>query len=227
MKDFADDHYVVMATEKGIVKKTKLSAYSRPRKKGIYAVEIREGDKLVEARVSTGENDILLGTRNGKSIRFSEQQIRPSGRKTMGVKGITLSSKDDKVVGMLLIKREGTTVLVATEKGFGKRTDISQYRAQKRGGKGVLTMKTTDKVGKMVTIKEVLETDELMIITTQGVLIRQAVSKIRAIGRATQGVKLINLDKGSSVASITRIISDEEKKEEDENESDIAEPSEN
>jgi len=227
VKEFSEDHYVVMATEKGIVKKTVLSAYSRPRKKGIYAVEIREGDKLVEARVSTGDNDILLGTRNGKSIRFSEQQIRPSGRKTMGVKGITLSSKDDKVVGMLLIKREGTTVLVATEKGFGKRTDISQYRAQKRGGKGVLTMKTTDKVGKMVTIKEVLDTDELMIITTQGVLIRQAVSKIRAIGRATQGVKLINLDKGSSVASITRIISDEEKKEEDENESDIAEPSEN
>ena len=138
----------------------------------------------------------------------------------MGVKGITLSSKDDRVVGMLLIKREGTTVLVATEKGFGKRTDISQYRAQKRGGKGVLTMKTTDKVGKMVTIKEVLDTDELMIITTQGVLIRQAVSKIRAIGRATQGVKLINLDKGAAVASITRIISDEEKKEEDQKEED-------
>ena len=225
VKDFADDHYVVMSTEKGIIKKTKLSAYSRPRKKGIYAVEIREGDKLIEARVSTGENDILIGTRDGKSIRFSEQQIRPSGRKTMGVKGITLSSKDDKVVGMLLIKREGTTVLVATEKGFGKRTDISQYRAQKRGGKGVLTMKTTDKVGKMVTIKEVLDTDELMIITTQGVLIRQAVSKIRAIGRATQGVKLINLDKGASVASITRIISDEEKKEE-QDESDKKEPEE-
>ena len=225
MKDFADDHYVVMATEKGIVKKTKLSAYSRPRKKGIYAVEIREGDKLIEARVSTGENDILIGTRDGKSIRFSEQQIRPSGRKTMGDKGITLSSKDDRVVGMLLIKREGTTVLVATEKGFGKRTDISQYRAQKRGGKGVLTMKTTDKVGKMVTINEVLDTDELMIITTQGVLIRQAVSKIRAIGRATQGVKLINLDKGASVASITRIISDEEKKEE-QDESDKKEPEE-
>ena len=214
-----------MSTEKGIIKKTKLSAYSRPRKKGIYAVEIREGDKLIEARVSTGENDILIGTRDGKSIRFSEQQIRPSGRKTMGVKGITLSSKDDKVVGMLLIKREGTTVLVATEKGFGKRTDISQYRAQKRGGKGVLTMKTTDKVGKMVTINEVLDTYELMIITTQGVLIRQAVSKIRAIGSATQGVKLINLDKGASVASIPRIISDEEKKEE-QDESDKKEPEE-
>ena len=227
VKDFSEDHYVVMATEKGIVKKTVLSAYSHPRKKGIYAVEIREGDKLIEARVSTGENDILLGTRNGKSIRFSEQQIRPSGRKTMGVKGITLSSKDDKVVGMLLIKREGTTVLVATEKGFGKRTEISQYRPQKRGGKGVLTMKTTEKIGKMVTIKEAIDSDDLMIITTRGVLIRQPVSKIRAIGRATQGVKLINLDKGSLVASITRIISEDEKEPDKPDEPNSEKPEEN
>ena len=202
-----------MATEKGIVKKTKLSAYSNPRKKGIYAVEIRDGDKLIEARVSTGDNDILLGTRNGKSIRFSEEQIRASGRKTMGVKGITLSSDDDRLVGMLLIKREGT-VLVATEKGFGKRTEISQYRAQKRGGKGVLTMKTTVKVGKMVTIKEVVDKDDLMIITNQGVLIRLPVAQIRSIGRATQGVKLIKLGEGTLVSSITRIMSEEE---EDEN----------
>ena len=142
----------------------------------------------------------------------------------MGVKGITLSSKDDKVVGMLLIKREGTTVLVATEKGFGKRTEISQYRPQKRGGKGVLTMKTTDKIGKMVTIKEAIDSDDLMIITTRGVLIRQPVSKIRAIGRATQGVKLINLDKGSKVASITRIISDDPDSTDDEKEPEINEP---
>ncbi len=213
VKEFNDDHYIVMATEKGMVKKTKLSAYSNPRKKGIYAVEIRDGDKLIEARVSTGDNDILLGTRNGKSIRFSEEQIRASGRKTMGVKGITLSSEDDRLVGMLLIKREGT-VLVATEKGFGKRTEISQYRAQKRGGKGVLTMKTTDKVGKMVTIKEVVDKDDLMIITNQGVLIRLPVAQIRSIGRATQGVKLIKLGEGTLVSSITRIMSEEE---EDEN----------
>jgi len=209
--EFHEDNFVVMATEKGIVKKTKLSAYSNPRKKGIYAVEIREGDKLIEARISTGENDILLGTRNGKSIRFSEEQIRPSGRKTMGVKGITLSSTDDKVVGMLLIKRDGT-VLVATENGYGKRTEIAQYRAQKRGGKGVLTMKTTDKIGKMITIKEVVGTDDIMIIRDDGVLIRMPVSQIRSIGRATQGVKLIKLGKGTKVSSITRIISEEEKK---------------
>ena len=210
VKEFNEDHVVVMETEKGIVKKTKLSAYSNPRKKGIYAVEIRDGDRLIEARVSTGDNDILLGTRNGKSIRFSEEQIRPSGRKTMGVKGITLSSEDDRLAGMLLIKREGTTVLVATEKGFGKRTEISQYRAQKRGGKGVLTMKTTEKVGKMVTIKEVVDKDDLMIITNQGVLIRQPVAQIRAIGRATQGVKLIKLGEGTLVSSITRIMTEEE-----------------
>ena len=131
----------------------------------------------------------------------------------MGVKGITLSSDDDRLVGMLLIKREGT-VLVATEKGFGKRTEISQYRAQKRGGKGVLTMKTTDKVGKMVTIKEVVDKDDLMIITNQGVLIRLPVAQIRSIGRATQGVKLIKLGEGTLVSSITRIMSEEE---EDEN----------
>ena len=145
----------------------------------------------------------------------------------MGVKGITLSSKDDKVVGMLLIKREGTTVLVATEKGFGKRTEISQYRPQKRGGKGVLTMKTTEKIGKMVTIKEAIDSDDLMIITTRGVLIRQPVSKIRAIGRATQGVKLINLDKGSLVASITRIISEDEKEPDKPDEPNSEKPEEN
>ena len=217
VKEFHEDHFVVMATEKGIVKKTKLSAYSNPRKKGIYAVEIRDGDKLIEARVSTGDNDILLGTRNGKSIRFSEEQIRASGRKTMGVKGITLSSDDDRLVGMLLIKREGT-VLVATEKGFGKRTEISQYRAQKRGGKGVLTMKTTEKVGKMVTIKEVVEKDDLMIITNQGVLIRLPVAQIRSIGRATQGVKLIKLGEGTLVSSITRIMSEEEQDEDNNSE---------
>jgi DNA gyrase subunit A len=127
----------------------------------------------------------------------------------MGVKGITLSSEDDRLVGMLLIKREGTTVLVATEKGFGKRTEIAQYRPQKRGGKGVLTMKTTDKVGKMVTIKEVVDNDDLMIITNQGVLIRLPVAQIRSIGRATQGVKLIKLGEGTLVSSITRIITEE------------------
>ena len=154
VKEFDDDHYIVMATQNGVIKKTVLSAYGKPRKGGIYAIEIREGDKLIQARISNGENDILLGTHEGKSIRFSENDVRASGRKTMGVKGIALSSKDDYVVGMLIVKREGT-ILVATEKGYGKRTEVLQYRTQTRGGKGVLTMRCTDKTGKMVNIMEI------------------------------------------------------------------------
>jgi DNA gyrase subunit A len=217
VKDFDDEHYIVMATQKGIVKKTVLSAYGKPRKGGIYAIEIREGDKLIEARITNGEHDILLGTLEGKSIRFSENNIRPSGRKTMGVKGIKLSTTKDRVIGMLVIRREGT-ILVATEKGMGKRTDVSQYRTQTRGGKGVMTMRCTEKTGKMVNIMEVVDTDDLIIITNSGVLMRQSVGAIRTIGRVTQGVKLVKLDKGTSISSITRVISEEDTtKEEEEN----------
>ena len=208
VKDFDDDHYIVMATQNGIIKKTVLSAYGKPRKGGIYAIEIREGDKLIQARVSNGENDILLGTHEGKSIRFSENDVRASGRKTMGVKGITLSSDIDYVVGMLLVKREGT-ILVATEKGYGKRTEVLQYRTQTRAGKGVLTMRCTDKTGKMVNIMEVVDSDDLIVITDSGVLMRQPVSQIRAIGRVTQGVRLVKLDDGTNISSITRVISEE------------------
>ena len=216
VKDFDDEHYIVMATQKGIVKKTVLSAYGKPRKGGIYAIEIREGDKLIEARITNGEHDILLGTLEGKSIRFSENNVRPSGRKTMGVKGIKLSTKEDRVIGMLVIRREGT-ILVATEKGMGKRTDVSQYRTQTRGGKGVMTMRCTEKTGKMVNIMEVVDTDDLIIITNSGVLMRQSVGAIRTIGRVTQGVKLVKLDKGTSISSITRVISEEDTTKEEEN----------
>ncbi|MDC0384158.1 DNA gyrase subunit A [Candidatus Marinimicrobia bacterium] len=216
VKDFDDQHYIVMATEKGIVKKTVLSAYGKPRKGGIYAIEIRDGDKLIEARVSNGEHDILLGTYEGKSIRFSEKDIRPSGRKTMGVKGIKLGSAKDRLVGMLIVKREGT-ILVATEKGMGKRTDIIQYRTQTRGGKGVMTMRCTPKTGNMVNIMEVVDSDDLIIITNQGVLMRQPVAAIRTIGRATQGVKLVKLDGGTSISAITRVIGDDVETPEPEN----------
>ena len=208
VKEFDDQHFIVMATKNGIVKKTVLSAYGKPRKGGIYAIDIREGDKLIEARITNGEHDILLGTYDGKSIRFSENDIRPSGRKTMGVKGITLGSKDDRLVGMLVVRREGT-ILVATEKGMGKRTDIIQYRTQTRAGKGVMTMRCTDKTGKMVNIMEVVDSDELIIITDSGVLMRQPVADIRTIGRVTQGVKLVKLDEGTSISSITRVISED------------------
>ena len=209
VKEFDDDHYIAMATKNGIVKKTVLSAYGKPRKGGIYAIDIREGDKLIEARITNGDHDILLGTYEGKSIRFSEKDIRPSGRKTMGVKGISLSSKEDHVIGMLVVRREGT-ILVATEKGMGKRTDVIQYRTQSRGGKGVMTMRCTDKTGKMVNIMEVVDSDDLIVITDAGVLMRQPVADIRTIGRVTQGVKLVKLDDGSSISSITRVISEEE-----------------
>jgi DNA gyrase subunit A len=208
VKDFDDQHYIVMSTQKGKVKKTVLSAYGKPRKGGIYAIDIREGDKLIEARITNGEHDILLGTHEGKSIRFSESNIRASGRKTMGVKGIKLSSKDDYVVGMLVVRREGT-ILVATEKGYGKRTEVLQYRTQTRGGKGVLTMRCTDKTGKMVKIMEVVDSDDLIVITDSGVLMRQPVGAIRTIGRVTQGVRLVKLDDGTNISSITRVISDE------------------
>ena len=208
VKEFDDDHYIVMGTKNGIVKKTILSAYGKPRKGGIYAIEIREGDKLIEARITNGEHDILLGTHEGKSIRFSEANIRPSGRKTMGVIGIRLSSKEDYVIGMLVIRREGT-ILVATQTGMGKRTDVSQYRTQTRGGKGVMTMRCTDKTGKMVNIMEVVDSDDLIVITDSGVLMRQPVAAIRTIGRVTQGVKLVKLDDGASISSITRVISED------------------
>ncbi|GIR15308.1 DNA gyrase subunit A [bacterium] len=219
VKDFDDDHYIVMCTKNGIVKKTVLSAYGNPRKGGIYAIDIRDNDKLIEARITNGEHDILLGTHEGKSIRFSENNIRPSGRKTMGVKGITLSSSDDYVVGMLVVRREGT-VLVATEKGYGKRTEVIQYRTQTRGGKGVLTMRCTDKTGKMVNIMEVVDSDDLIVITNSGVLMRQPVSEIRAIGRVTQGVRLVKLDDGTTISSITRVLSEEEATSKKENKGD-------
>ena len=208
VKEFDADHYIIMATKNGIVKKTVLSAYGNPRKGGIYAIEIREGDELIEARITNGEYDILLGTHEGKSIRFSEKNIRPSGRKTMGVIGIRLGSAQDRVIGMLVVRREGT-ILVATEKGMGKRTEVIQYRTQTRGGKGVMTMRCTDKTGKMVKIMEVVDSDDLIVITDSGVLMRQSVGAIRTIGRVTQGVKLVKLDEGASISSITRVISEE------------------
>ena len=214
VKDFSDNQYIVMATQKGIVKKTVLSAYSKPRKGGIYAIDIREGDRLIEAKITDGDNDILLGTKEGKSIRFSEKDVRPTGRKTMGVKGITLSSTEDDVIGMLIVKREGT-ILVGTEKGFGKRTDVIQYRTQNRGGKGVMTMRITEKTGKMTSIMEVVDADDLVIITNKGVLMRQPVSAIRSIGRVTQGVKLVKLDVGAKISSISRVVHEEEEAEAD------------
>ena len=204
VKEFDEEHFILMATKRGLVKKTVLSAYKRPMKGGIYAIDIREGDKLIEARLTDGSNDVILGSSNGKAIRFSESDVRPTGRKTMGVRGMRVQ-KGDLVIGMIVIKRSGT-VLAVSENGFGKRTGIDAYPLRKRGGKGVLTIRTTEKVGKMLSIKEVVDADDLMIITENGIMIRQPVSRIRTIGRATQGVKLIRLDENDSIASVTRVM---------------------
>ncbi len=204
VRDYAEDLFITMATAKGLVKKTALTAYSRPMKGGIFAIDIRDDDHLIDAQITSGENDIILGTRNGMSIRFSETNIRPTGRKTMGVKGIELKGDDDQVVGMIVVRREGT-VLAVSEHGFGKRTEVINYRVQNRAGKGIITIKTTPKVGEMVSLLEVVDNDDLMIITSRGVLIRQPVSSIRSIGRNTQGVKLIRLDDGDSIAAVTRV----------------------
>ena len=213
VKEFNPNHNIMMATKNGMIKKSSLSLYSKPRKGGIYAIEIRDNDELIEAKITNGENKIILGTSSGKSILFNETDIRSTGRKTMGVRGIRLGHSKDKLIGMIVAEEEGT-VLVASSKGLGKRTSIDQYRVQKRGGKGVITLKTTNKVGNMVAILDVVETDDLMIITNKGVMIRQSVEHIRTIGRNTQGVKLLKLDDGSKISSITKVMDKEEKENE-------------
>ena len=197
-----------MATQNGLIKKTRLSAYSHPRKGGINAISIRPEDDLIDAKLSNGGHDILLGTHNGLSIRFHEEEIREMGRMASGVRGIKLGA-DDYVVGMVVVKREGT-VLVVTEKGFGKRTDIKEYRVSHRAGKGVFTVKVNEKIGKMLSLKEVLDDDDIMIITSNGIVIRQSVKKITVQGRHTQGVRWLKLDEDDKVAAIARAVKAEE-----------------
>ena len=209
IKEFTETDNIVMATKKGIIKKSALSLYSKPRRNGIYAIEIKEGDELIQARISNGEQDIILATNRGKAIRFSETAIRSTGRKTMGVRGISMSFKDDYVIGMLVVKRDGT-IFAATNKGYGKRSDVLAYRTQNRGGKGAYTIKSTKKVGKLVSIMEVVDSDDIMIITNNSVMIRQSVSQINVIGRNTQGVRLLKLGEGDYISTITKVIKEEE-----------------
>jgi DNA gyrase subunit A len=208
VSSFDDQHYIVMATQKGLIKKTVLSAYGNPRKGGINAINIRSEDDLIGAKLTDGSQEIVLGTRNGQAIRFLETDVRDMGRTATGVNGINLS-KDDVVIGMVTVKKS-SSLLVVTEKGYGKRTPVEEYRITRRGGKGILTMKTTDRVGKMIAIKEVIDDDDLMLITKSGVVIRQSVGKIRKIGRATQGVRLIKLHEEDSLADVARIVKDEQ-----------------
>lgn len=209
VKEFRDDQYLIMVTEHGTVKKTVLSAYGNVRKGGINAINLVPGDKLIEVKMTDGNSDIVIGTRNGFAIRFHEKDVRDMGRTATGVRGIKLA-KGDKVVGLLVIRHPQTSVLVVTEKGYGKRSDINDYRITKRGGKGVITVKTTDKVGKMIAMMEVVDKDELVIISTQGMVIRQSVKDIRVMGRNTQGVRVIRLNEGDTIADIARVIPEDD-----------------
>jgi DNA gyrase subunit A len=207
-RDFPEDQFLLFATKLGTVKKTSLSQYSNPRTVGIKAIKVEAGDELIDVQVTSGTNDIVLATQHGLSIRFHEQDVREMGRDTTGVKGIELS-KDDRLIGMVVIKREAN-LLVVTEKGMGKCSPIDEYRVQRRGGKGIITVHRTDKTGDAVSIKEVLPDDELMLITKQGIAIRMPVKGIRVAGRNTQGVRLVNLEAHDLVMDVARVVPDDD-----------------
>ncbi|MFQ3215031.1 MAG: DNA gyrase subunit A [Marivirga sp.] len=204
-EDYINNNFLVMCTKKGTIKKTTLEAYSRPRTNGINAITINEGDRLLNVKMTNGDNDIIIGARSGRAIRFHESNVRPMGRTAAGVRGITLKSQEDYVVEMVTITRENPNLLVVSEKGYGKRSDIDDYRITKRGGKGVKTLNVTEKTGELVSIKEVIDTDDLMIINKSGITIRLAVESLRVMGRATQGVRLIKVGENDSISSVEKI----------------------
>ncbi len=209
-KEYLENNFIIMCTRKGTIKKTSLEAYSRPRANGINAININEGDSLLEASLTSGNSEIVMALKSGRAIRFNESTVRPMGRTATGVRGITLENENDEVVGMISIDNPETTVLVVSEKGYGKRTDIDDYRVTNRGGKGVKTLNITDKTGKLVAIKGVTDKEDLMIINKSGIIIRIAISELRTMGRATQGVRLITLKGDDEIASVAKIEHDEE-----------------
>jgi len=214
-EDYINNHHIVMCTQKGVIKKTSLEAYSRPRQNGINAISVREGDMLLEAKLTNGNNEIVMAVKSGKAIRFHEDLVRSMGRNASGVRGITLASEEDEVVGMICVEGEGENVLVVSENGYGKRSELDDYRVTNRGGKGVKTMSITDKTGNLISIKSVTDDDDLVIINRSGVMIRLGVKDLRVMGRATQGVRLINLKAKDSIASVAKVpASDEEELEE-------------
>ena len=213
VKEFSDSNYIIMATKKGMINRTSLSLYSKPRKGGVFAMEIKDGDELIQAKISNGYDNIIMATRDGKSIRFKEEDVRATGRRTKGVRGITIGTEDE-VIGMLVLKNDGH-VLVASENGYGKKSPTTEYRIQQRSGKGVYTLKKTEKTGSLVSILEVVNTDDIMIITSAGVMIRQATNEIRTIGRNTQGVRLIRLDEGAKISSVAKVVKEDEDEEEE------------
>ena len=209
--DYINSHYVIMATRKGQVKKTSLEQYSRPRTNGINAISIREGDVLLEAKLTTGNSHVMLAVKSGKAIRFEESKTRPMGRGASGVRGITLNDDEDEVVGMIALNDMDANILVVSENGYGKRSSLEDYRVTNRGGKGVKTISITEKTGVLVAIKNVNDQDDLMIINKSGIAIRMEISGLRVMGRATQGVKLINLKSEDTIAAVAKVMKDDDK----------------
>ncbi len=212
-QEYLENNFIIMCTKKGTIKKTSLEAYSRPRANGINAININEGDQLLEACMTNGQSEIVMALRSGRAIRFNESTVRPMGRTATGVRGVTLANDKDEVVGMIAINNPDVTVLVVSENGYGKRTDIEDYRVTNRGGKGVKTINVTDKTGELVAIKDVTDNDDLMIINKSGIVIRIGVSDLRVMGRATQGVRLITLKGDDSIASIAKVEHEDEDEE--------------
>lgn len=204
-EDYIKNHYIVFSTKKGVIKKTPLEAFSRPRQNGINAITIREQDELLNAQLTSGKSTILMAARSGKAIRFHESKVRSMGRNAAGVRGITLASEKDHAVGMICLESSDTDILVVSEKGYGKRSALADYRETNRGGKGVKTLNVTDKTGKLVSIDSVTDNDDLIIINKSGVMIRMAVRNLRVVGRATQGVRLIKMKKNDEIAAIAKV----------------------
>ena len=213
-QEYLENNFIIMCTKKGTIKKTSLEAYSRPRSNGINAININEGDQLLEACMTNGSSEIVMALRSGRAIRFNESTVRPMGRTATGVRGVTLASEKDEVVGMISVNNPEVTVLVVSENGYGKRTDIDDYRVTNRGGKGVKTLNITEKTGELVAIKDVTDTDDLMIINKSGIVIRIGVADLRVMGRATQGVRLITFKGSDSIASVAKVPHEDDEEEE-------------
>lgn len=209
VKDFGEEHYITMVTKQGTMKKTDLSNFENTRKGGIIAISLGKDDKLIDVQLTNGKQEILIGTHGGMAIRFNESDIRSMGRTAAGVRAIKLDKKDF-VVGLVAVKRAGTSILVVTDKGYGKRSDLQDYRMTRRGGKGVITMKSSDKNGSVISIREVVDNDDLMIITTKGIMIRQNLGEIRVMGRNTQGVRLIKLHEGDTISAVASVVGDDD-----------------
>jgi DNA gyrase subunit A len=207
---YINNNFIVLCTTKGIIKKTSLEAYSRPRTNGVNAITVRDGDKLLEARMTNGRHEVMLALKSGRAIRFQESAVRPMGRTASGVRGIRLAGDNDIVIGMITVEGKEKEILVVSEKGYGKRSEIDEYRITNRGGKGVKTINITEKTGSLIALKDVTDYHDLMIITQLGNILRSPVSALRIMGRATQGVKLINLRENDTIASVASVLVNED-----------------